>query len=62
MKLKIQGPHSLKLGFGFTTTCIIIIYENVIKSGTNQSRNGDQNNGFLGILPVYSLMFIIMQK
>ena len=34
-KLKIQGHHPFKLGFGFTTTCIIIVYENVMKSGTN---------------------------
>ena len=30
-KLKIQGH----LGIGFTTTCIMIVYENVMKSGTN---------------------------
>ena len=35
-KLKIQGHHPFKLGFGFTTTCIImIVYENVMTSGTN---------------------------
>ena len=34
-KLKIQGHHPFKLGFGFTTICIIIVYENVIKSGKN---------------------------
>ena len=33
-KLKIQGQHPFKLGFGFTTTCIMIVYENVMKSGT----------------------------
>ena len=32
-KLKIQGHHPFKLGFDFTT--IIIVYENVMKSGTN---------------------------
>ena len=31
----------------------MIIYENVMKSGTNLSRNGGQNNLFLGILPVF---------
>ena len=30
-KLKIQGH----LGIGFTMTCIMIVYENVMKSGTN---------------------------
>ena len=39
-KLKIQEQHPFKLGFGFTMTYIMIIYENVMKSGTNQSRNG----------------------
>ena len=34
-KLKIQGDHPFKLGFAFTTTCIMIVYENVMKSGTN---------------------------
>ena len=34
-KLKIQGQHPFKLGFDLTTTCIMIVYENVIKSGTN---------------------------
>ena len=34
-KLKIQGHHPYKLGFSFTTTCIMFIYENVMKSGTN---------------------------
>ena len=31
----IQEHHPFKLGFGFTTTCIMIVYENVLKSGTN---------------------------
>ena len=43
-KLKIQGHHPFKLDSGFTTTCIIIIYESVMKSGTNYSKNGGQNN------------------
>ena len=34
-KLKIQGHHPFKLGFGFTTTRMIIVYEHVMKSGTN---------------------------
>ena len=34
-KLKIQGHHPFKLGFSFTSTCIMIVYENVMKSGTN---------------------------
>ena len=34
-KLKILGHHPFKLGFGFTATCIMIVYENVMKSGTN---------------------------
>ena len=34
-KLKIQGHYSFKLGFGSTTTCIMIVYENVMNSGTN---------------------------
>ena len=34
-KLKIQGHDLFKLGFGFTTTCIMIVYENVMKSGTH---------------------------
>ena len=29
-KLKIQGHHPFKLGFDFTTTCTMIVYENVI--------------------------------
>ena len=33
--LKIQGHHPFKLSFPFTTTCIMIVYENVMKSGTN---------------------------
>ena len=37
-------------------------YESVMKSDMNLSRNGGQNYWFLGILLVYSLMFIIMQK
>ena len=41
-KLKIQGHHPFKVGFGFTITCIMIVYENVIKSGLSQSRNGGQ--------------------
>ena len=43
-KLKIQGHHPFKLCFGFTTTCLMIVYENVMKSGTNENRNGGQNN------------------
>ena len=42
-KLKIQG-HQFKLGFDSKTTCIMIVYENVMKSGRNYSRNGDKNN------------------
>ena len=38
-KLKIQGHHPLKLGFGFTKTCIMIVSENVMKSGRNGSQN-----------------------
>ena len=34
-KLKIQGHHPFKFGFGFTTTCKMIVYENVMKSGAN---------------------------
>ena len=33
-KLKLQGHHPFKLGFGITTACIMIVHENVIKSGT----------------------------
>ena len=29
-KLKIQGHCLYKLGFGFTMTCIMIVYENVM--------------------------------
>ena len=43
-KLKFQGHHPFKSGFGFTTTCIMIVCENVMKSGTNLRRNGGQNN------------------
>ena len=42
-KLKIQGNHPFKLGFDFTMASIMIVYENVMKSGTNYSRNGGQN-------------------
>ena len=38
------------------------VYEYVMKFDTNLRRNGGQNNWFLGILPVYTLMSIIMQK
>ena len=34
-KMKIQRPHPFKLGFGFTTTCIMIVYKNVMKYETN---------------------------
>ena len=34
-KLIIQVYHPFKVGFGFTTTCIMIDYENAMKSGTN---------------------------
>ena len=34
-KLKIQGYSPFKLGFVLTTTCIMLFYENVSKSGTN---------------------------
>ena len=61
-KLKIQGHHPFKLGSGVTSTCIMIVYENVMISGTNKNRKGGQNNWFLGILPVYSLMYFIMPK
>ena len=44
-KLKVQGHHPFKLGFGLTTICIMLVYKkNVMKSGTNLSRNGGQNN------------------
>ena len=39
-KLKIQGHHPFKLGFSFTKTCIMIVSENVMKSG----RNGGQDD------------------
>ena len=39
-KLKIQGHYPFKLSFDFIMTCVMIIYENVMKSGTNYSRNG----------------------
>ena len=39
-KLKTQGDHLFKLGFGFTTTCKMIIYENVMKFGTNKAGVG----------------------
>ena len=45
-KLKIQRHHLIKFGFGFTSTCIMVVYENVMKSGTNSNRNGCQDNGF----------------
>ena len=28
-KLNIQGHHFFKLGFGLTSACIMIVYENV---------------------------------
>ena len=34
-KLKIQGKHPTQLCFGFTTTCIMIVYKNIMKSCTN---------------------------
>ena len=34
-KLKIQGHHLFKLGFGLTMICIMLVYKNVMKSGTN---------------------------
>ena len=43
-KLKIQRHHPFKLGLGFTLTCIMVVYENVVQSGTNSNRNGGQNN------------------
>ena len=33
--LKIRRHHPFKLDFGFTTTCIMIVYENIMKSGTD---------------------------
>ena len=53
-KLKIQRHHPFKFGFGFSSTCIMVVYENVMKFGTNSNRNWGQDNGFLGILQVYS--------
>ena len=44
-KLIIQGHHPFKLDFGFKT-CIMIVYENVMKSSTNESRNGGQKIDF----------------
>ena len=61
-KFKIQRHHLFKLGFGFTASCLMIVCKNVMKSGMNLNRNGGQYNWILCILPVYSLMFIIMQK
>ena len=43
-KLKIQGHYPFKLGFGFTTTCTMNVYEYVMKFDTNLRRNGGQNN------------------
>ena len=40
-KMKIQEHHPFRIGFGFTLTCIMIVYENILQSGTNLSRNGD---------------------
>ena len=37
-KLKIQRHHPFKFGFGFTLTCIMVVYENVVKSGTNPNK------------------------
>ena len=34
-KLKIQEHRPLRIDFGFTTTYIMIVYENVLTSGTN---------------------------
>ena len=42
--MKLQGHHLFKLGFGFTSTCIKIVYENVMKSGMSYNKNGGQNN------------------
>ena len=42
-KLKIQRHHPFKLGLGFTSTYIMVVYENVMQSGTNSNRNGGQN-------------------
>ena len=43
-KLKIQGHYPFKVGFGFTTTCIMNVYEYVMKFDTTLRRNGGQNN------------------
>ena len=34
-KLKIQEHHPFKLRFEFTTTCFMIVHENIIESGMN---------------------------
>ena len=34
-RLKSEGQYPFKLGFGFTTTCIKIVYENTMKAGAN---------------------------
>ena len=34
-KHNIQRHHPFKFGFVFTTTCIMIVNENVMKSGSN---------------------------
>ena len=34
-KRKIQEHHTFRLGFGFTTTCIMIVYENTLNSSMN---------------------------
>ena len=31
--MKIQTHHLFKVSFGLTTTCVVIVYENVMKSG-----------------------------
>ena len=61
-KLKIQGHYLFKSGFDFTTTCIMIVYKNDMKFSTNKCSYGSQNNLFEGILPIYSLKFIVTQK
>ena len=33
-KLKMEGHHPFMLVFGFTMTCIMIVYKIVMKSGT----------------------------
>ena len=61
-KLAIQSHHPFEFGFCYTTTCIMIVYENVLKPGTNYSRKGFVKIfDIIGISPLYSLMFIIMQ-